>query len=100
ETSLRVSPPAKDNKTRKNGTDGGAGVLFLWACRDSRVSGARGAAPCCGKAAISERGESSLCGDKPSAERTRPQGCISAPYPRTRIGRIIRDIQLSEEIFK
>ena len=24
----------------------------------------------------------------------------SAPYPRTRIGRIIRDIQLSEEIFK
>lgn len=25
---------------------------------------------------------------------------VSAPYPRTRIGRIIRDIQLSEEIFK
>ncbi|MFR8435334.1 MAG: hypothetical protein ACLVCY_21645 [Bacteroides fragilis] len=49
-----------------------AGVLFLWVCRDSRVSGARGAAPCCGKAAISERGEISLCGDKPSAERTRP----------------------------
>ena len=41
-----------------------AGILFLWVCRDSRVSGARGAAPCCGKAAISERGESSLCGDK------------------------------------
>ena len=39
-------------------------------------------------------------GDKPSAERTRPQGCISAPYPRTRIGRIIRDIQLSEENLK
>ena len=37
----------------------------MWVCRDSRVSGARGAAPCCGKAAISERGESSLCGDKP-----------------------------------
>ena len=52
----------------------------MWVCRDSRVSGARGAAPCCGKAAISERGESSLCGDKPSAERTRPQGCISAPF--------------------
>ena len=52
----------------------------MWVCRDSRVSGARGAAPCCGKAAISERGESSLCGDTPSAERTRPQGCISAPF--------------------
>ena len=23
---------------------------------------------------------SALCGDKPSAERTRPQGCISAPF--------------------
>src|SRR5699024_10701150 len=75
-----VSPPGYDNKTRKNSTVAGAGVLFLWVCRDSRVSGARGAAPCCGKAAISERGESSLCGDKPSAERTRPQGCISAPF--------------------
>ena len=61
---------------------------------------ARGAAPCCGKAAISPRRESSLCGDKPSAERTRPQGCISAPYPSSGIGRIIRDIQLSEENLK
>ena len=36
---------------------------------DIRISGARGAAPCCGKAAISECGEISLCG---AAERTRP----------------------------
>ena len=69
----RITKPAKMVQTPT------AGVLFLWVCRDSRVSGARGAAPCCGKAAISERGETSLCGDKPSAERTRPQGCISAP---------------------
>ena len=54
----RIIKPAKIVQTPK------AGVLFLWVCRDSRVSGARGAAPCCGKAAISERGESSLCGDK------------------------------------
>ena len=70
----RITKPAKMVQTPT------AGVLFLWVCRDSRVSGARGAAPCCGKAAISERGESTLCGDKPSAERTRPQGCISAPF--------------------
>ena len=70
----RITKPAKMVQTPT------AGVLFLWVCRDSRVSGARGAAPCCGKAAISERGEISLCGDKPSAERTRPQGCISAPF--------------------
>ena len=70
----RITKPAKMVQTPT------AGVLFLWVCRDSRVSGARGAAPCCGKAAISERGESSLCGDTPSAERTRPQGCISAPF--------------------
>ena len=69
----RIIKPAKKVQTPT------AGVLFLWVCRDSRVSGARGAAPCCGKAAISERGEISLCGDKPSAERTRPQVCISAP---------------------
>ena len=69
----RIIKPAKMVQTPT------AGVLFLWVCRDSRVSGARGAAPCCGKAAISERGVKSLCGDKPSAERTRPQGCISAP---------------------
>ena len=62
----RIIKPAKMVQTPT------AGVLFLWVCRDSRVSGARGAAPCCGKAAISERGESSLCGDKPSAERTHP----------------------------
>ena len=62
----RIIKPAKMVQTPT------AGVLFLWVCRDSRVSGARGAAPCCGKAAISERGEISLCGDKPSAERTRP----------------------------
>ena len=54
----RIIKPAKIVQTPK------AGVLFLWVCRDSRVSGARGAAPCCVKAAISERGESSLCGDK------------------------------------
>ena len=70
----RIINPAKMVQTPT------AGVLFLWVCRDSRVSGARGAAPCCGKVAISERGESSLCGDEPSAERTRPQGCISAPF--------------------
>ena len=70
----RITRPAKMVQTPT------AGVLFLWVCRDSRVSGARGAAPCCGKVAISERGESSLCGDEPSAERTRPQGCISAPF--------------------
>ena len=38
---------------------------FLWVCRDSRVSGARGAAPCCGKAAnVGQRGKQaafSLC---------------------------------------
>ena len=45
------------------------------------VSGdTRGAAPCCGKAAISERGKNSCAEIKPSAERTRPQGCISAPF--------------------
>ena len=42
-----------------------AGVPFLWVCRDSRVSGARGAAPCCGKAAnVGQRGKQaafSLC---------------------------------------
>ena len=42
-----------------------AGILFLWVCRDSRVSGARGAAPCCGKAAnVGQRGKQaafSLC---------------------------------------
>ena len=52
----------------------------MWVCRDSRVSGARGAAPCCGKAAISERGKVPCAEITPSAERTRPQGCISAPF--------------------
>ena len=37
----------------------------MWVCRDSRVSGARGAAPCCGKAAnVGQRGKQaafSLC---------------------------------------
>ena len=55
----RIIKPAKMVQTPT------AGVLFLWVCRDSRVSGARGAAPCCGKAAnVGQRGKQaafSLC---------------------------------------
>ena len=55
----RITKPAKIVQTPT------AGVLFLWVCRDSRVSGARGAAPCCGKAAnVGQRGKQaafSLC---------------------------------------
>ena len=71
----RIIKPAKMVQTPT------AGVLFLWVW-DSRVSGARGATPCCGKAAnVGQEGSKrlSLCRDKPSAERTHPQGCISAP---------------------
>ena len=59
-----------------------AGVLFLWVCRDSREA-AQGVQPLvAAKPPMSVRRGSkllSLCADKPSAERTRPQGCISAP---------------------
>ena len=52
----RIIKPAKTVQTPT------AGVLFLWVCRDS---GARGAAPCCGKAAnVGQRGKQaafSLC---------------------------------------
>ena len=55
----RIIKPAKMVQTPT------AGVLFLRVCRDSRVSGARGAAPCCGKAAnVVQRGKQaafSLC---------------------------------------
>ena len=78
-----------------------AGVLFLRVCRDSREAAQGGVglrwrpqsvsrfeaptepagetSPLLRQSRQSERGEISLCGDKPSAERTRPQGCISAP---------------------
>ena len=69
---LWVSPPGQDNKTLKNGTDAKGGCTVFVGVQGQPRSGARGAAPCCGKAAISERGEISLCGDKPSAERTTP----------------------------
>ena len=59
-----------------------AGVLFLQVCRDSREA-AQGVQPLvAAKPPMSVRRGSkllSLCADKPSAERTRPQGCISAP---------------------
>ena len=72
----RIIKPAKMVQTPK------AGVLFLWVCRDSREA-AQGVQPLvAAKPPMSVRGGSkrlSLCADKPSAERTRPQGCISAP---------------------
>ena len=91
----RIIKPAKMVQTPT------AGVLFLWVCRDSREAAQGGAglrwrpqsvsrfeaptepagetSPLLRQSRQSERGEISLCGDKPSAERTRPQGCISAP---------------------
>ena len=70
----RITKPAKMVQTPT------AGVLFLWVCRDSRVS-AQGVQPLvAAKPPYRSAGESSLCGDTPSAERTRPQGCISAPF--------------------
>ena len=72
----RIIKPAKMVQTPT------AGVLFLWVCRDSREA-AQGVQPLvAAKPPMSVRGGSkllSLCADKPSAERTRPQGCISAP---------------------
>ena len=72
----RIIKPAKTVQTPT------AGVLFLWVCRDSREA-AQGVQPLvAAKPPMSVRGGSkllSLCADKPSAERTRPQGCISAP---------------------
>ena len=72
----RIIKPAKMVQTPT------AGVLFLWVCRDSREA-AQGVQPLvAAKPPMSVREGSkrlSLCADKPSAERTRPQGCISAP---------------------
>ena len=54
----RIIKPAKMVQTPK------AGVLFLWVCRDSRKA-AQGVQPLvAAKPPISERGETSLCGDK------------------------------------
>ena len=65
---------------RRKGARVSGGDLKAFHALKRRPSRQARPAPCCGKAAISKRGESSLCGDKPSAERTRPQGCISAPF--------------------
>ena len=70
----RIIKPAKMVQTPT------AGVLFLWVCRDSREA-AQGVQPLvAAKPPYRSAGKVSLCGDKPSAERTRPQGCISAPF--------------------
>ena len=73
----RIIKPSKMVQTPK------AGVLFLWVCRDSRKA-AQGVQPLvAAKPPMSVRRGSkrlSLCADKPSAERTRPQGCISEPF--------------------
>ena len=56
-----------------------AGVLFLWVCRDSREA-AQGVQPLvAAKPPYRSAGKSPCAEIKPSAERTRPQGCISAP---------------------
>ena len=73
---INIRKPAKVLQTPT------AGVLFLRVCRDSREA-AQGVQPLvAAMPPMSVRRGSkllSLCADKPSAERTRPQGCISAP---------------------
>ena len=73
----RIIKPAKIVQTRKRV------YCFLRVCRDSREA-AQGVQPLvAAKPPMSVRRGSkllSLCADKPSAERTRPQGCISAPF--------------------
>ena len=44
DAALPIELSREDNKTRKNSTDAGAGVLFLWVCRDSREA-AQGVQP-------------------------------------------------------
>ena len=74
---INIRKPAKMVQTPT------AGVLFLRVCRDSREA-AQGVQPLvAAMPPMSVRRGSkllSLCADKPSAERTRPQGCISAPF--------------------
>ena len=69
----RIIKPAKMVQTPT------AGVLFLWVCRDSREA-AQGVQPLvAAKPPYRSAGKSPCAEIKPSAERTRPQGCISAP---------------------
>ena len=69
----RIIKPSKMVQTPK------AGVLFLWVCRDSREA-AQGVQPLvAAKPPYRSAGKSPCAEIKPSAERTRPQGCISAP---------------------
>ena len=69
----RIIKPAKMVQTPK------AGVPFLWVCRDSREA-AQGVQPLvAAKPPYRSAGKSPCAEIKPSAERTRPQGCISAP---------------------
>ena len=69
----RIIKPAKKVQTPT------AGVLFLWVCRDSREA-AQGVQPLvAAKPPYRSAGKSPCAEIKPSAERTRPQGCISAP---------------------
>ena len=68
----RIDSPSNGARTR------------IFSCKSNNTRGyalnnATGTNNCDIISHISERGGSPLCGDKPSAERTRPQGCISAP---------------------
>ena len=68
----RIDSPSNGARTR------------IFSCKSNNTGGyalnnATGTNNCDIISHISERGGSPLCGDKPSAERTRPQGCISAP---------------------
>ena len=70
----RIIKPAKMVQTPT------AGVLFLWVCRDSRKA-AQGVQPLvAAKSPYRSAGKVPCAEIKPSAERTRPQGCISAPF--------------------
>ncbi len=69
----RIDSPSNGARTR------------IFSCKSNNTGGyalnnATGTNNCDIISHISERGGSPLCGDKPSAERTRPQGCISAPF--------------------
>ena len=68
----RIDSPSNGARTR------------IFSCKSNNTGGyalnnATGTNNCDIISHISERGGSPLCGDKPSAERTRPLGCISAP---------------------
>ena len=65
----RIDSPSNGARTR------------IFSCKSNNTGGyalnnATGTNNCDIISHISERGGSPLCGDKPSAERTRPQGCI------------------------